>query len=91
VTQRANRLAAKPRPQAANNALVRPIAPTTCDLDAERGARVATVALAWLIAAPTLAAPTASATSTDQRSQLLAAVDPQLGADELWRLTAAGS
>jgi aryl-alcohol dehydrogenase-like predicted oxidoreductase len=50
---------------------------------------VATVALAWLAAQPTIAAPIASARVVDQLPALLAAGQLRLGADELAALTAA--
>ncbi len=49
---------------------------------------VAAVALAWLLAQPTVLAPIASATSTAQLAELVACVDLQLTADELARLDA---
>jgi aryl-alcohol dehydrogenase-like predicted oxidoreductase len=52
---------------------------------------VAAVALAWLLAQPTVLAPIASATSTAQLSELVACVDLQLTAAELERLDAASS
>jgi aryl-alcohol dehydrogenase (NADP+) len=51
---------------------------------------VATVALAWLLAQPTVLAPIASATSTEQLAELVACVDLRLTADELARLAAVG-
>ena len=48
-----------------------------------RNASIATVALAWLPAKPTVTAPLASATTLDQLSELLAVVNLQLSADEL--------
>lgn len=49
---------------------------------------VAAVALAWLLAQPTVLAPIASATSAQQLAELMACVDLQLTADELMRLGA---
>ena len=46
-------------------------------------ASIATAALAWLIATPTVTAPLASATTVDQLSDLLAAANLQLSADEV--------
>jgi aryl-alcohol dehydrogenase-like predicted oxidoreductase len=46
-------------------------------------ASIATTALAWLIAKPTVTAPLASATRVDQLSELLAAANLQLSADEV--------
>lgn len=54
-----------------------------------RGAAMATVALAWLLAKPTVTAPLASATSVEQLEELLAAPALTLGADELARLDTA--
>ncbi|MBW0115450.1 aldo/keto reductase [Pseudonocardia abyssalis] len=51
---------------------------------------VAAVALAWLAAQPTVAAPIASARTPEQLTALLPALTLELGADELARLTAAG-
>jgi aryl-alcohol dehydrogenase-like predicted oxidoreductase len=55
---------------------------------AEHHVAVAAVALAWLRAQPTVLAPIASATSTDQLAELLASVQLELSADELARLSA---
>jgi aryl-alcohol dehydrogenase-like predicted oxidoreductase len=44
---------------------------------------VAAVALAWLAAQPTVIAPVASATSTEQLAELLASVELELSAEEL--------
>jgi aryl-alcohol dehydrogenase-like predicted oxidoreductase len=49
---------------------------------------LAAVALAWLLAQPTVLAPIASATSTAQLAELVASVDLQLTPDELARLDA---
>ncbi|MEU1624159.1 aldo/keto reductase [Streptomyces sp. NPDC020096] len=54
-------------------------------------AQVATVALAWLAAQPTVAAPIASARTLDQLPALLAMADLTLSADELAKLTAASA
>jgi aryl-alcohol dehydrogenase-like predicted oxidoreductase len=48
---------------------------------------VAAVALAWLAAQPTVIAPIASATSTEQLDELLASVALELSAEELARLS----
>lgn len=48
-----------------------------------RNTAVATVALAWLLAKPTIAAPLASATSTKQLDELLAVPALELTADEV--------
>ncbi|MEU6990504.1 aldo/keto reductase [Streptomyces sp. NPDC046465] len=58
---------------------------------AERGAEVATVALAWLAAQPTVAAPIASARTVEQLPALLAVADLELTDSELARLTAASA
>lgn len=55
----------------------------------ERGAEVATVALAWLAAQPTVAAVVASARNTEQLAALLAFPGLELNRGELARLTAA--
>lgn len=57
----------------------------------ETGAQPATVALAWLLAQPTITAPIASATSEQQLEALFAAVDCRLTAPQLAALTAASS
>jgi len=49
---------------------------------------VAAVALAWLRVQPTVLAPIASATSTEQLAQLLASTEVELTAAELERLDA---
>jgi aryl-alcohol dehydrogenase-like predicted oxidoreductase len=51
----------------------------------------ATVALAWLLAQPTVVAPIASATSADQLAELLACAALELSESELQSLTAAGA
>jgi aryl-alcohol dehydrogenase-like predicted oxidoreductase len=48
----------------------------------------AAVALAWLAAQPTVVAPIASATSTEQLAELLASVELELSSEELARLAA---
>jgi len=52
-------------------------------------APVAAVALAWLLAQPTVLAPIASATSPEQLEELVACVDLELSSAELERLDAA--
>jgi aryl-alcohol dehydrogenase-like predicted oxidoreductase len=52
---------------------------------------VASVALAWLLAQPTVVAPIASARNTEQLADLLAIADLRLTADELDRLTSASA
>ncbi|MEV0850607.1 aldo/keto reductase [Streptomyces sp. NPDC049954] len=55
------------------------------------GAEVATVALAWLAAQPTVAAPIASARTPEQLKALVAVAGLELTEDELSRLTAASA
>lgn len=54
-----------------------------------RGAAIATVALAWGLARPTVTAPLASATRVEQLAELMAAPRLQLTADEVAALDAA--
>ncbi|MCW2872149.1 MAG: Oxidoreductase [Streptomyces oryziradicis] len=61
------------------------------EVSAARGAEQATVALAWLRAQPTVAAPIASARSVEQLPALLASVELELTADDLAGLTAASA
>lgn len=56
------------------------------EVAAERGAKPAQVALAWLNAQPGIAAPLASATSLDQLADLVAAVSLELDEDQVARL-----
>jgi aryl-alcohol dehydrogenase-like predicted oxidoreductase len=56
-----------------------------------RGAEIATVALAWLAAQPTVAAPIASARTVEQLPALLAVADLELTDQELGRLTDASA
>ncbi len=56
------------------------------ELAAAHDTAVAAVALAWLLAQPTVLAPIASATSTAQLAELVASVDLQLTPDQLARL-----
>jgi aryl-alcohol dehydrogenase-like predicted oxidoreductase len=58
---------------------------------AEQDVAVAAVALAWLVAQPTVLAPIASATSTEQLSELVASAELELSAVELQRLSAASA
>ncbi len=60
-------------------------------IEKETGAKQASIALAWLLAQPTITAPIASATSTDQLESLFAAVDLKLTADQLKTLTDASA
>ncbi|MFE9252087.1 aldo/keto reductase [Streptomyces sp. NPDC007088] len=55
------------------------------------GAEVATVALAWLAAQPTVAAPIASARTPEQLKALVAVAGLELTEDELSRLTTASA
>jgi len=57
----------------------------------ERGAAIASVALAWLLAKPTVTAPLASATSVEQLAELMAASQLELTADEIARLDEASA
>lgn len=57
----------------------------------ETGAKQATVALAWLLAQPTITAPIASATNTEQLNDLLAAVELALSEDQVEGLNKASA
>jgi aryl-alcohol dehydrogenase-like predicted oxidoreductase len=57
----------------------------------ETGAEQAAVSLAWLLEQPTITAPIASATSTEQMEALFAAVDLNLSAAQLALLTDASA
>jgi aryl-alcohol dehydrogenase-like predicted oxidoreductase len=57
----------------------------------ETGAKQASIALAWLLAQPTILAPIASATSTEQLKALLASPDLKLTQDQLKKLTDASA
>ncbi|WP_299542284.1 aldo/keto reductase [uncultured Streptomyces sp.] len=57
----------------------------------ERDAEIATVALAWLAARPTVVAPIASARTPEQLPALLAVADTRLTDDEVGRLTDASA
>ncbi|MGO4298715.1 aldo/keto reductase [Leifsonia sp. RAF41] len=59
------------------------------DVAAAHDASVASVALAWLAAQPTITAPIASARTTDQLPDLLASVSLELTADDLQALDGA--
>jgi aryl-alcohol dehydrogenase-like predicted oxidoreductase len=61
------------------------------EISRETGAALATVALAWLIAQPTIVAPLASATSLDQLSELTAAMSLKLSNDQISRLDEAST
>lgn len=56
------------------------------EIAVSRGAAVATVALAWLRAQPTVLAPIASATSVEQLAELTASASFELSPDQLERL-----
>lgn len=58
---------------------------------AETGASLSQIAIAWLIAKPTVASPIASATSAAQFADLVAAARLQLDEDQIRRLDAAGA
>lgn len=57
----------------------------------ETGAQQASIALAWLLAQPTITAPIASATSTQQLEALFAAVDLRLSGAQIKALTEASA
>jgi aryl-alcohol dehydrogenase-like predicted oxidoreductase len=57
----------------------------------QTGAKQASIALAWLLAQPTITAPIASATTVEQLDDLLAAVDLALSEDQVEQLTQASS
>jgi aryl-alcohol dehydrogenase-like predicted oxidoreductase len=61
------------------------------EIAAGHGVPVAAVALAWLLAQPTVAAPIASARSTNQLSELLPAVDLQLTESQTAQLSRASA
>ena len=61
------------------------------DLAASHATTVAAIALAWLAAQPTVAAPIASARTPEQLAELLPMAELVLGDDELGRLSAASS
>jgi len=61
------------------------------EVAAETGAAQATIALAWLLAQPTILAPIASATSTEQLQALVAAPDLKLTDAQLAKLTQASA
>ena len=61
------------------------------DVEQQTGAKQASIALAWLLAQPTITAPIASATSVDQLSSLFAAVNLKLSPDQLKTLTDASA
>lgn len=57
----------------------------------ETGAKQASVALAWLLAQPTVLAPIASATSVDQVESLFRALELRLTAEQMGQLEAASA
>jgi aryl-alcohol dehydrogenase-like predicted oxidoreductase len=61
------------------------------DVAAETGAALASIALAWSMAQPTITAPIASATSLDQAEQLIAAMTLELTPAQIDRLSEASS
>jgi len=61
------------------------------DVAAETGAAMASVALAWLKAQPTIAAPIASATRVEQARQLVAALTLELSAAQVESLNEASA
>ena len=61
------------------------------EVAAAHEAPVAAVSLAWLLAQPTVLAPIASATSTEQLAELLACAQLELSAAELGRLSSASA
>lgn len=61
------------------------------DIAQQTGAKEASIAIAWLLAQPTITAPIASATSVDQLSSLFAAVDLKLTPEQLQSLTDASA
>ena len=61
------------------------------EVAAETGATQAQAALAWIAAQPGVTAPIASATSLDQLEELLGAMELELAAAQIERLTRAGA
>jgi len=61
------------------------------EISRETGAAPATLALAWLMAQPTIVAPIASATSVEQLQQLTAAMDLKLTPEQIDRLNEASA
>lgn len=57
----------------------------------ETGAKQASISLAWLLTRPTITAPIASATNTDQLQDLFAALDLQLSEEQLKKLNDASA
>ncbi len=61
------------------------------EVERETGAKQASIALAWLLAQPTVTAPIASATSLEQMESLFAAVDLKLDDAQVAKLTEASA
>ncbi len=61
------------------------------EVAAEQRTTIAAVALAWLLAQPTVVAPVASATSPEQLAELLPATELQLSDEQLERLNSASA
>ena len=61
------------------------------EIASETGAALATIALAWLMAQPTVTAPIASATSVRQLEELTAAMHLRLSLEQIARLDAASA
>ncbi|MDE1176907.1 MAG: aldo/keto reductase [Edaphobacter sp.] len=61
------------------------------EVEKQTGAKQASIALAWLLAQPTVTAPIVSATSTKQLESLFAAVDLKLTAEQVKLLTDASA
>ncbi|HET9459644.1 MAG TPA: aldo/keto reductase, partial [Sphingomicrobium sp.] len=61
------------------------------EVAAETGAALASVALAWTMAQPGVTAPIASATSLEQLSELVAALELELSPAQVERLNAASA
>jgi len=61
------------------------------EVAAETGAALASVALAWTAAQPTITAPIASATSVEQADELIASMTLELSDDQLARISEASA
>ena len=61
------------------------------EVEHQTGAKQASIAIAWLLAQPTITAPIASATSVDQLGSLFAAADLRLTPEQLQTLTEASA
>ena len=61
------------------------------EVSQQTGAKQASIAIAWLLAQPTITAPIASATSVEQLDSLFAAVDLRLSPEQLQSLTEASA